>query len=123
MLGDATRVRILDALAHAELCVCDLATLLDLSESTVSHQLRLLRSLRLVRPRRDGRMVFYALDDQHITRLLQAGLGHVGEAHGGSPGGSAGNSRSGVPPGRRGGGVRAVEEDADGAATPRGNVE
>ena len=77
MLGDATRVRMLDALAHAELCVCDLAALLGLSESAVSHQLRLLRGLRLVRPRRAGRMVFYALDDQHVTQLFRQGLGHV----------------------------------------------
>src|SRR5437868_2961671 len=59
VLGDATRVRILDALAHDELCVCDIAQLVGLSESAVSHQLRLLRGMRLVRPRRAGRMVFY----------------------------------------------------------------
>jgi DNA-binding transcriptional ArsR family regulator len=73
-------VRVLDALSRAELCVCDLATLLGLSESATSHQLRLLRSLRLVRTRREGRMVFYALDDQHITRLFAQGLEHVEEA-------------------------------------------
>ena len=79
-LGDPTRVRILDALSRAELCVCDIATLLSLSESAVSHQLRLLRSLRLVRSRRAGRMVFYALDDDHITRLFAQGLEHAEEA-------------------------------------------
>jgi ArsR family transcriptional regulator len=79
LLGDGTRVRILDALSKSELCVCDLATLLGLSESAVSHQLRLLRSLRLVRSRRAGRMVFYALDDQHILRLFEQGLEHVTE--------------------------------------------
>jgi DNA-binding transcriptional ArsR family regulator len=79
-LGDPTRVRVLDALSRAELCVCDLATLLGLSESATSHQLRLLRSLRLVRTRRAGRMVFYALDDDHITRLFAQGLEHVEEA-------------------------------------------
>jgi ArsR family transcriptional regulator, lead/cadmium/zinc/bismuth-responsive transcriptional repressor len=78
-LGDPTRVRILDALTHEELCVCDLATLLGLTESAVSHQLRLLRTLRLVRARRDGRMMFYALDDQHIVTLFQQGLRHVDE--------------------------------------------
>lgn len=78
-LGDPTRVRILDALSHGELCVCDLATLLGLSESAVSHQLRLLRSLRLVRARRDGRMVHYALDDRHIVTLFRQGLSHVEE--------------------------------------------
>ena len=78
-LGDPTRVRILDALSRAELCVCDIAALLSISESAISHQLRLLRSLRLVRSRRAGRMVFYALDDDHITRLFVQGLEHVEE--------------------------------------------
>lgn len=78
-LGDATRVRILDALSRSELCVCDIARLVELSESAVSHQLRLLRSMRLVRPRRVGRMVYYALDDQHIVRLFEQGLEHVQE--------------------------------------------
>jgi DNA-binding transcriptional ArsR family regulator len=73
-------VRILDALSRAELCVCDVATLLSLTESAVSHQLRVLRSLRLVRSRRSGRRVFYALDDEHITRLFAQGLEHVKEA-------------------------------------------
>lgn len=79
-LGDPTRVRILDALSHGELCVCDLAAVLSLSQSAVSHQLRLLRGLRLVRARREGRMVFYALDDLHVVDLLRQGLKHVGEA-------------------------------------------
>src|SRR5918993_624487 len=79
-LGDPTRVRILDALSHGELCVCDLAAVLSLSQSAVSHQLRLLRGLRLVRARREGRMVFYALDDQHVVDLLGEGLNHVAEA-------------------------------------------
>ncbi len=78
-LGDVTRVRILDALSRAELCVCDIARLLGLSDSAVSHQLRVLRGMRLVRPRRDGRMIFYALDDQHIVRLFAQGLEHVEE--------------------------------------------
>ena len=78
-LGDPTRVRILDALSHGELCVCDLAALVGLSQSAVSHQLRFLRNLRLVRPRRDGRMVFYALDDRHIITLFRQGLRHVQE--------------------------------------------
>ena len=78
-LGDPTRVRILDALSHGELCVCDLAAVLALSQSAVSHQLRLLRSLRLVRARRDGRMVFYGLDDRHIVDLLRQGRRHVAE--------------------------------------------
>ena len=72
-------MRILDALSCDELCVCDVATLIGLSESAVSHQLRLLRNLRLVRARREGRMVFYSLDDQHIVTLFQQGLRHVNE--------------------------------------------
>src|SRR6476659_2681730 len=79
VLGDVTRVRILDALSRSELCVCDIARLLGLSESAVSHQLRLLRGMRLVRARRDGRMVFYTLDDQHIVRLFEQGMEHVEE--------------------------------------------
>ena len=79
VLGDATRVRLLDALSRSELCVCDMARLLGLSESAVSHQLRLLRSMRLVRARREGRMIFYSLDDQHIVRLFEQGLEHVEE--------------------------------------------
>ena len=79
-LGDVTRVRILDALARSERCVCDLARLVGLTESAVSHQLRLLRGMRLVRPRRAGRLVFYSLDDHHIVRLLEQGLEHVEES-------------------------------------------
>ena len=78
-LGDPTRVRILDALSHGELCVCDLAAVLRLSQSAVSHQLRLLRGLRLVRPRREGRVVFYDLDDQHIISIFKQTLQHVEE--------------------------------------------
>lgn len=79
MLGDTTRVRILDALSRTELCVQDLARRIDLTESAVSHQLRLLRGMRLVRPRRAGRQVFYTLDDHHIVRLFAQGLEHVQE--------------------------------------------
>ncbi len=79
VLGDPTRVRILDAVYRAELCVGDIAELLGLSESAVSHQLRLLRGLRLVRPRRSGQQIFYSLDDQHIVRLFAQGLEHVEE--------------------------------------------
>lgn len=80
VLGDPTRVRILDALSAGELCVCDIASLAGISESAVSHQLRLLRGMRLVRPRRAGRQVFYTLDDHHIVELLQQALTHVEEA-------------------------------------------
>jgi len=80
LLGDATRVRILDAVSRAELCVRDIARLLGASESAVSHQLRLLRGVRLVRQRRAGRQVFYTLDDHHIVNLFAEGLEHVQEA-------------------------------------------
>ena len=79
VLGDPTRVRILDALASGELCVCDIASLVGISESAVSHQLRLLRSMRLVRPRRAGRLVYYAVDDHHILALLNQAMTHVEE--------------------------------------------
>jgi DNA-binding transcriptional ArsR family regulator len=78
-LGDPTRVRILHALTATELCVCELAGIVGLSESAVSHQLRVLRSLRIVRSRRRGRMVFYALDDYHIKDLFAQALRHVEE--------------------------------------------
>ncbi len=80
VLGDPTRVRILDALSGGEVCVCDIASIAGISESAVSHQLRLLRSMRLVRPRRAGRMVFYSLDDHHIIELLRQALTHVQES-------------------------------------------
>jgi DNA-binding transcriptional ArsR family regulator len=79
LLGDPTRVRLLDALASGELCVCDLATLLDHTVSAISHQLRLLRGVRLVRARRAGRMVFYSLDDHHILDLIAQARHHVEE--------------------------------------------
>src|SRR3954469_25284465 len=79
VLGDPTRVRILDALARGDVAVCDLAELLGLSQSAVSHQLRLLRSMRLVRSRRDGRHIYYAVDDDHIAKLFKQGLEHVQE--------------------------------------------
>jgi DNA-binding transcriptional ArsR family regulator len=79
-LGDPTRVRILDALAAGELCVRDIASLVGVSESAASHQLRLLRGMRLVRPRRAGRLVYYAADDHHILELLSQARTHVQEA-------------------------------------------
>ncbi len=79
LLGDPTRVRIVDALSHGQRCVCDLATLVGMSESAVSHQLRLLRAARLVRVRRAGRMAFYSLDDHHVVGLLHDTRRHVDE--------------------------------------------
>ena len=80
VLGDPTRLRILDALSRGELCVGDLAARLGATESAVSHQLRLLRTARIVRTRRDGRMIFYSLDDTHVLTLFEQGLRHVQEA-------------------------------------------
>src|SRR5258708_35063784 len=79
VLGDTTRVRILDALARAEVPVCDLAQLLGLTQSAVSHQLRLLRGMRLVKSRRAGRHIYYVADDHHIVGLFEQGLEHVQE--------------------------------------------
>jgi DNA-binding transcriptional ArsR family regulator len=77
VLGDPTRVRILHALSLEELCVCDIARLLGTTKSAVSHQLRLLRSLRMVKYRKDGRMAYYSLDDSHVENLLREGLNHI----------------------------------------------
>jgi DNA-binding transcriptional ArsR family regulator len=76
-LSDPTRVRIVSLLAGAELCVRDLAAALNMSQSAVSHQLRILRDLRLARWRRDGRQIFYTLDDEHVADLFRRGLAHV----------------------------------------------
>ncbi len=77
VLGDPTRAKIVFALSQAELCVCDVAALLGLSVSAISHQLRLLRALKLVTYRKQGRLAYYSLDDEHIARLLQDVLAHV----------------------------------------------
>lgn len=79
VLADPTRVRLVQALAERELCVCDLANVLGLRQSTVSHQLRLLRALRIVRFRKEGRVAYYTLDDAHVAGLLAQGLEHVRE--------------------------------------------
>jgi len=82
VLGDPTRIRLIAAMAVTERCVSDLAGLVGMSESAVSHQLRMLRAARLVRTRRAGRQVFYTLDDGHILALFEQGLSHVHEPHG-----------------------------------------
>ena len=78
-LSDPTRVRIVSALAGREICVGHLATMLNLTGSAVSHQLRLLRSQRLVKYRKDGKVAYYSLDDDHIRNLFQEGLRHVAQ--------------------------------------------
>ena len=80
LLADSTRTRLLHALSLArELCVCDLALLLGISQSALSHQLRLLRSNRVVARRKQGRVVYYRLADAHVRRMLRAGLQHAAE--------------------------------------------
>ena len=78
-LGDPNRLRLVHALAREELCVCDLAAALTMSQSAVSHSLRVLRQLRLVRSRKEGKTIYYRLDDAHIERLLGDGFEHVEE--------------------------------------------
>ena len=80
VLGDPTRIRVLTALSAGELCVCDLAAATGVNRSTVSHQLRVLRSHRLVRRRREGKIVYYALDDEHVLQLLAIAGTHTAEA-------------------------------------------
>lgn len=77
--ADPSRLRILYALESLEMCVCDLAAMLKISESAVSHQLRLLRNMRLVKNRRDGNILYYSLYDEHCITLLKAGLQHLDE--------------------------------------------
>lgn len=76
-LSDPTRIRIIAALSRQELCVCDLAKILGLTGSAVSHQLRLLRGQRLIKYRREGKIAYYSLDDEHISSLLAEGIRHV----------------------------------------------
>ncbi len=78
-IGDPSRIRILKALTQIEMCVCDLASLLEISESAVSHQLRLLRNMDLVTNRRDGNVLYYQLSDEHVVGLLELGLVHIRE--------------------------------------------
>ena len=79
VLGDPTRLKIAMALKGGEMCVCDLAALLSLSESAISHQIRRLKDLDLVKGRRDGQILYYSLDDHHIEDLIQVGLDHLRE--------------------------------------------
>ena len=83
MLASPTRLRIVEALAVRELCVCDLSAVVGVSQSAVSHQLRQMRQMRIVRYRRDGRMAYYRLDDPHVEALFATGLEHVRETAGG----------------------------------------
>ena len=77
IFGDSTRIRILYALFERELCVCDIAGLLGLTQTGVSHQLRILKANKLVKARRDGKTVFYSLDDEHVHDILNMGIEHL----------------------------------------------
>jgi ArsR family transcriptional regulator len=77
VFGDTTRVKILFALFTAEMCVCDLTALLGLSQSAVSHQLRVLKQARLVKCRKEGKMVYYSLDDEHVKQIFDQGMAHI----------------------------------------------
>lgn len=79
VLGDPNRLKMVMALKNVEMCVCDLAAFIGLSESAVSHQLRRLKDLALVKTRRDGQIMYYALDDEHVSALLEVGLAHIRE--------------------------------------------
>ena len=81
ILGDATRMRVLVALGTSELCVTDLAAATGVNRTTISHQLRVLREHRLVRRRRDGKVVYCAVDDDHVTSLVQLAAVHLAEGH------------------------------------------
>ena len=82
VFGDSTRIRILYALFERELCVCDIAGILGLTQTAVSHQLRVLKANKLVKARRDGKVVFYSLDDDHVHSILGIGIQHLSEGSG-----------------------------------------
>ena len=77
VFGDPTRIRILYALSAQELCVCDIASVLDMTQSAISHQLRILKQMKLVKFRREGKTVYYSLADSHVETILNQGLDHV----------------------------------------------
>jgi len=79
VFGDSTRIRILWALNEAEMCVCDIAVLLNMTQSAISHQLRVLRQATLVKNRKEGKVVYYSLDDNHIKHIFDQGLIHINE--------------------------------------------
>lgn len=79
IFGDSTRIRILSALLSNELCVCDISTLLSMTKSAVSHQLRILRQAKLVKNRRSGKEIYYSLDDDHVASIINLALEHAKE--------------------------------------------
>jgi ArsR family transcriptional regulator, lead/cadmium/zinc/bismuth-responsive transcriptional repressor len=81
LFGDTTRLAIICALGNTELCVCDLCTVLNMKQPAVSHQLRTLRQARIVTARRDGKIIYYTLNDEHVRKVLSLGLAHLCEPH------------------------------------------
>ncbi len=79
IFGDSTRIKILWALEEAEMCVCDIANLLNLTQSAVSHQLRILKQSNLVKSRREGKIVYYSLSDEHVRQIFEQGISHINE--------------------------------------------
>ena len=79
VFGDSTRIKILYVLFEAEMCVCDIAQLLNMTQSAISHQLRILKQSRLVKSRRDGKAVFYSLADSHVRSIINQGIEHIEE--------------------------------------------
>ena len=79
IFGDSTRVKILYALLESELCVCDLAKLMEVTQSAVSHQLRVLKGSKLVKFRREGKTIYYSLADNHVVSILNQGMEHIEE--------------------------------------------
>lgn len=80
VFGDSTRIRILFVLFEAEVCVCDLANVLNMTQSAISHQLRILKANKLVKSRREGKSVFYSLSDDHVRTIIAMGLEHIEES-------------------------------------------
>lgn len=81
VVGDTTRIRIIYALFSSEMCVCDIAAVLNMTQSAISHQLRVLKQARLVKYRKEGKVVYYSLDDEHVSGLFAIGLGHISELY------------------------------------------
>ena len=79
VFGDSTRIKILWALDESEMCVCDIAVLLNMTQSAISHQLRVLKQANLVKNRKEGKVVFYSLDDEHVKQIFDQGLIHINE--------------------------------------------
>ncbi|MBU3144166.1 metalloregulator ArsR/SmtB family transcription factor [Clostridium sp. CF012] len=79
VFGDSTRIKILCVLFESEMCVCDIAALVNMTQSAISHQLRVLKNARLVKHRREGKVVYYSLDDQHVKQIFDQGLIHIKE--------------------------------------------